>query len=44
LSDNERRLSELRSGKRIRAQAGLSHLMAEIERTKPRLLHAQQAS
>jgi glycosyltransferase involved in cell wall biosynthesis len=42
LSDNERRLGELRSGKRVRAQMGLSHLMAEIERSKPQL--AQQAS
>jgi glycosyltransferase involved in cell wall biosynthesis len=44
LSNNERRLSELRSGKRIRAQSGLSHLMAEIERTRPQLVRAQQAS
>lgn len=42
LSDNERRLSELRTGKRVRAQMGLSHLIADIERSKPRL--TQQAS
>ena len=42
LSDNERRLSELRSGVRVRAQIGLSHLMAEIDRTKPQF--AQRAS
>jgi glycosyltransferase involved in cell wall biosynthesis len=44
LSDNERRLDELRSGKRIRAQMGISHLLAEIERNKPQLIHVQQAS
>jgi glycosyltransferase involved in cell wall biosynthesis len=42
LSDNERRLGELRSGKRVRAQMGLSYLVAEIERRKPQL--TQQAS
>ena len=42
LTDNERRLGELRSGKRARAQMGLSHLVADVERTKPQL--AQRAS
>lgn len=40
LSDNERRLAELRSGKRVRAQVGLSHLMEEIDRTKPQVQRA----
>ncbi len=44
LSDNERRLAELRTGKRVRAQMGLSNLVAEIERDRPQLLHVQQAS
>lgn len=43
LSDNERRLAELRSGKRVRAQVGLSDLVEEIERNKPQFLHAQPA-
>ncbi len=42
LSDNERRLSDLRSGVRIRAQVGLSHLMAAIDQTKPQFV--QRAS
>jgi glycosyltransferase involved in cell wall biosynthesis len=44
LPDNERRLAELRSGKRTRAQAGLSHLFEEIERGKSQLGQVQQAS
>jgi glycosyltransferase involved in cell wall biosynthesis len=44
LTDNEKRLTELRSGKRVRAQSGLSGLFAEIDRTKPQHAQVQQAS
>jgi len=44
LADNERHLAEMRASRRIRAQRGLSHLVAEIERGKPQSDPARQAS
>ena len=41
LASNEKQLDQVRSGKRLRAQAGLSLLAAEIERTKPKPSMAQ---
>jgi len=43
LADNERRLAGLRSGKRARAEVGLSHIVAEIESRRPPLLHVRPA-
>jgi glycosyltransferase involved in cell wall biosynthesis len=44
LADNERQLDQARASKRLRAQIGLSHLVAEIERSKPKPSMAQPVS
>lgn len=35
LADNEQQLADMRASRRLRAQQGLSHLVAEIEQSKP---------
>ena len=44
LADNEKHLDQARLNKRLRAQVGLSHLAAEIERSKPKPSMAQPVS
>lgn len=44
LADNEKQLDQARLNKRQRAQIGLSHLTAEIERSKPKPSMAQRVS
>lgn len=44
LANNEKQLDAVRSGKRLRAQVGLSALAAEIERTRPKPSLAQTVS
>ena len=44
LAANEKQLEQVRSGKRLRAQAGLSQIIAEVERSKPKPSMAQPVS
>lgn len=44
LADNERKFDQVRLGRRLRAEVGLSHLVAEIERSKPKPSLARPAS